>query len=127
MLMMVSALQERGVKLLSPESVFVGLEVDLNAIAPGVIIHPGCRLLGKTLSIGPGCVIGKEAPATVDGCQLGHNVSMAGGYFKDAVFLDGSSMGSGAHLRAGCLLEEEANGAPSMQWVALVVPCSLRA
>ena len=49
MLMTVSALQERGVKVLSPESVFVGLEVDLEAIAPGVILYPGVRLLGKAL------------------------------------------------------------------------------
>ena len=114
MLMTVSALKERGVKLLSPESVFVGLEVELDAIAPGVVIHPGCRLLGKNLSIGPGSVIGKEATATVDNCQLGHNVSLAGGYFKDSVFLDGSGMGSGAHVRAGCLLEEQASGAHSV-------------
>jgi UDP-N-acetylglucosamine/UDP-N-acetylgalactosamine diphosphorylase len=114
MLMTVSALQERGVKILSPESVFVGLEVHSEAIAPGVIIYPGCRLQGKHLSIGPNCVIGQEAPVTMDDCQLGAGVALAGGYFKGSVFLDGASMGSGAHVRPGCLLEEQASGAHSV-------------
>ena len=111
MLIAVAGLQERGVKILDPQSVFVGLEVDPDAIAPGVLIYPGCRLLGGHLSIGPGCVIGNEGPATVDGCQLDVGVTLSGGFFKDSVFLAGASMGSGAHVRAGCLLEELSGGA----------------
>jgi UDP-N-acetylglucosamine/UDP-N-acetylgalactosamine diphosphorylase len=38
-------------------------------------------------------------------------VFLGGGYFSGATFLDKSSMGSGAHVRAGTLLEEEAGGA----------------
>jgi hypothetical protein len=107
----VSALQEHGVILPHPESVYIADDVDVKRIAPGVVLHPGTRLLGAGLSIGPGCVIGGETPATVDQCQLSHNVALKGGFFQGSVFLDESSMGSAAHVRPGCLLEEEASGA----------------
>ena len=54
---------------------------------------------------------GDEAPATVDNCQLGRDVRLKGGYFYQSTFLDKSSMGSGAHVRESCLLEEGAKGA----------------
>jgi len=56
-------------------------------------------------------VIGAEAPVTIENCQLGRGVKLKGGYFSGAVFLDGSNMGSGAHVREGTILEEEASGA----------------
>jgi UDP-N-acetylglucosamine/UDP-N-acetylgalactosamine diphosphorylase len=59
--------------------------------------------------IGPGCVLGAEGPVTLDNCLLERNVKLAGGYFSGAVFLDGASFGSGAHVRAGTLLEEGAS------------------
>ncbi len=80
-------------------------------ISPEAIIHPGCRILGEKTSIGPGCEIGAEGPVTLENCQLGRNVKLNGGYFSGAVFLDGANMGSGAHVRAGTILEEQANGA----------------
>jgi hypothetical protein len=79
------------------------------SISPDAIIYPGCRI--ENSSIGPGCVIGAEGPVTIENCQLGRNVKLKGGYFSGAVFLDGASMGLGAHVRAGTILEEEANGA----------------
>jgi UDP-N-acetylglucosamine/UDP-N-acetylgalactosamine diphosphorylase len=82
---------------------------DGNNIARDAVIHPGCRITGS--SIGPGCEIGSEGPAVIQNCQLGRGVKLKGGYFSGAVFLDGSNMGSGAHVREGTLLEEEANGA----------------
>jgi bifunctional N-acetylglucosamine-1-phosphate-uridyltransferase/glucosamine-1-phosphate-acetyltransferase GlmU-like protein len=91
--------------------VVVGEEVDCSRIADDVSIHPGCRIQGAETSIGPGCVIGAEAPATIDNCQLGRNVELKGGYFSGATFFDDANMGSGAHVRAGTILEEEANGA----------------
>ena len=48
---------------------------------------------------------------TIQDCQLGTGVKLKGGFAQDAVFLDGASMGSGAHVRGGTILEEEANGA----------------
>ncbi len=91
--------------------VVIGEEVDVSRIATDVTIHSGCRIRGAETSIGPGSIIGEEAPATVDNCQLGRNVELKGGTFSGATFFDGSNMASGAHVRAGTILEEEANGA----------------
>jgi UDP-N-acetylglucosamine/UDP-N-acetylgalactosamine diphosphorylase len=104
-------LLERGVEIHSPASVFVDGSVQPERISPGVVIHAGCRLSGQKTSIGPGCELGREAPATVEDCRLGHGVKLKGGYFSGAVFLDGAEMGAAAHVRPGTLLEEEANGA----------------
>jgi UDP-N-acetylglucosamine/UDP-N-acetylgalactosamine diphosphorylase len=82
---------------------------DGNNISRDAVIHPGCRITGS--SIGPGCEIGAEAPVTMENCRLGRGVKLKGGYFSGAVFLDGANMGSGAHVREGTILEEEANGA----------------
>ncbi len=105
----VQALSEHGVVIPCPESVEIGEEVRAERVAPGVVIHTGSRILGERTSIGPGSEIGSEQPAVVDNCQLGARVSLRGGYFSGATLLDGSSMGSGAHVRPGTLLEEEAN------------------
>ncbi len=78
-------------------------------IAPGVVIHPGCRISGAETSIGPGCVIGAEGPVTLVDCQLGRDVRFNGGFAQGAVFLDGAVVGSGAHIRPGTLLEEQAS------------------
>lgn len=94
--------------------VLVGAEVDLSRIADDAVIHPGCRILGAETSIGPGCILGAEAPATVDNCQLGRAVELKGGYVSESTFFDGSNLGSGAHVRAGTILEEEAGGAHSV-------------
>lgn len=91
--------------------VFISPEVNPARIAPDAVIHPGCRISGEKTSIGPGSVIGAEAPVTIENCQLGRGVKLKGGYFSGAVFLDGANMGSGAHIREGTILEEEANGA----------------
>ncbi|MDF7822564.1 hypothetical protein P4B35_00955 [Pontiellaceae bacterium B12227] len=91
--------------------VYIGNDVDCSCIAPDVIIHPGSRILGAATSIGPGCVLGAEAPVVLENCQLGRSVDLKGGFHSGAVFFDGANMGSGAHVRAGTILEEEANGA----------------
>ncbi len=90
---------------------FIGPEVDPARIAPDAEIYPGCRIRGAKTSIGPGSALGAEAPVTIENCQLGRGVQLKGGYFSGAVFLDGANMGSGAHVREGTILEEEANGA----------------
>ncbi len=107
----VEALLSRGVVIPCPASVEVGEDVNPARIAPGVVIHTGSRLRGARTSIGPGCEIGGEAPATIEDCQLGRDVALKGGSFSGATFLDRSSMGSAAHIRPGTLLEEEASGA----------------
>ena len=104
----VEELLARGVKIAAPSSVEIGAEIDPAKFAPGVVIHAGCKVFGAATSIGPGCVLGREAPATVDDCQLGEKVELKGGSFVGAVFLDGSALGSGAQVRPGTILEEGA-------------------
>lgn len=103
-----------GLIMPDPGSVYIGPEVPSGAIAPGVTLHPGVRISGERVSIGPGSVLGNEGPATVVNCQLEKNVTLGSGYFECSVFLDGSSMGGSAHVRPGCLLEEQASGAHSV-------------
>jgi hypothetical protein len=107
----VQSLLARGVILPCPFSIEVDESVNPERIAPGVIIHTGCRIIGAKTSIGPGSELGKEAPVVVEDCQLGHKVELKGGYFSGATFLDGANMGSAAHVRPATLLEEEAGGA----------------
>ena len=102
---------DRGVVLTNPLSVEIADSIVPESIAPGVIIHSGCRLSGAETSIGPGSEIGGEAPAIIENCQLGRNVELKGGFFSGATFLDKVSMGSGAQVRPGTLLEEESGGA----------------
>ena len=106
---LIQHLQSRGVTFLAPETTHVAADVNPDRIAAGVTIHPGCRLSGAQLSVGPGCVLGAEASATVADCQLGARVHLAGGFFDRATFLDGFKAGSGAHVRPGCLFEEESS------------------
>ena len=107
----VQNLLARGVLIPCPFSVEVDDSVAPEAIAPGAVIHTGCRIAGSKTSIGPGSELGKEAPVTVEDCQLGHKVELKGGYFSGSTFLDGANMGSASHVRPATLLEEEAGGA----------------
>ncbi len=102
------ALLAKGVQMPAPDEIYFTGDVNPGRISAGATLHPGCRLSGAALAIGPGCEIGREAPATVRDCQLGADVSLAGGYFEGSVFMDGVSIGASAHVRPGCLLEEQA-------------------
>jgi len=98
-----------------PDSVELGPEMDPERISgDGVTIHAGCRIFGKDTYIGPGAELGLEAPATIDNCQVGRNVHLKGGFFSQAVFLEGASCGSCAHVRSGTILEEGASIAHSV-------------
>lgn len=101
----------RGVRMPHPASVWIDESIVPQRIAADAVIHPGCRLSGAKTSVGPACVLGAEAPVTLEDSQLGAEVEIKGGYISGAVLLDGASLGSGAHVRAGTLLEEEASGA----------------
>lgn len=108
---MIDALLRKGVQVPHPASVYIGAEVRMDAIEAGVILHAGSRIEGARTSIGAGSVIGREGPAVVIDCQLGRKVQLGSGFFESSVFLDGASMGGNAHVRPGCLIEEEASGA----------------
>jgi len=105
-------LLQKGVDIPNPLTLDIGEEVRTENISgTGVKIHPGCRIYGKETVIAQGAGIGAEGPVTIDNCQVGPRVELKGGYFKGSVFLAGADMGSGAHVRDACILEEEANGA----------------
>ncbi|MCF8095969.1 MAG: protein GlmU [Desulfobacteraceae bacterium] len=110
---MIGSLIAKGVELLNPESIYIGPELAPDQIEQGVTIHPGTRIRGRETLICRGAEIGKEAPATVENCFVGPEVSLKGGYFKGSVFLKKSSVGSCAHVRDGTILEEEASAAHS--------------
>lgn len=102
----------KGVDIPNPLTLDIGDEVPLEHISGnGVKIYPGCRIYGKSTVIAEGARIGAEGPVTVDNCQIGPKVELKGGYFKGSVFLERAGMALGAHVREGCILEEEANGA----------------
>ncbi len=107
----VRKLRDMGVILPCPFSVEVDASVNPECIAPGVVVHTGCRISGATTSIGPGSELGREAPVAIEDCQFGRKVELRGGFFSGATFLDGVHMGSGAHVRPATLLEEESGGA----------------
>jgi bifunctional UDP-N-acetylglucosamine pyrophosphorylase/glucosamine-1-phosphate N-acetyltransferase len=105
-------LLHKGVDIPNPLTIDLGDEVRVDRISDkSVRIYPGCRIYGEQTVISSGVQIGYEGPVTIDNCQLGPKVELKGGYFSNSVFLEKSNMGLGAHVREGCILEEEANGA----------------
>jgi len=108
----VEALLKKGVRMTNPFSVDIGNEVNIDQISGnGVTIYPGCRIYGSKTVISSGCKLGYEAPLTIEDCQLGPAVELKGGFVSKSVFLEKANMGMGAHVREGCILEEEAGGA----------------
>lgn len=103
---------DKGVDIPNPLTLDIGEEVNVNRISGNrVRIYPGCRIYGEEIVIAAGAQIGYEGPVTIENCQLGPKVELKGGFFKKSIFLEKANMGSGAHVREGCILEEEANGA----------------
>jgi UDP-N-acetylglucosamine/UDP-N-acetylgalactosamine diphosphorylase len=106
----IKILIEKGARIPNPESIEIGGDVDVERISgDGVSIYSGCKIFGSSTLILPGCSIGYEGPVTMENCQLGTNVKLKSGYFKQSVFLDNVSMGSGSHVRDGTILEEQAS------------------
>jgi bifunctional UDP-N-acetylglucosamine pyrophosphorylase / glucosamine-1-phosphate N-acetyltransferase len=108
----VTRLKDRGVTIPAPATVDIGDDVDLSRISSdNVVVYPGCRIYGAQTVISAGVRLGAEGPVTVEDCYLGPKVELKGGYARRSVFLEKASMGLGAHVREGCLLEEEASAA----------------
>ena len=108
----VKTLMQKGVRIDNPESITIGAEVDLKRISgQGVCLYSGSKIYGASTLILQGAKLGYEGPVTVQDCQIGPEVELKGGFFKQAVFLKKANMGLGAHVRDGTILEEEANGA----------------
>jgi UDP-N-acetylglucosamine/UDP-N-acetylgalactosamine diphosphorylase len=108
----VAALIDRGVRMPLPETVHIADDVDPARISgDGVTIHPGCRVSGGETVVSSGVTLGAEGPVTIRDVRLGPGASIAAGYAAKAVLLEGASLGSGAHVREGTLLEEQASTA----------------
>lgn len=108
----ITRLTNKGVDIPNPFTVDIGDEVDPDRISgQGVKIYPGCRIYGKKTALSAGTQLGAEGPVTIEECRTGFDVELKGGYFSKSVFLDKANMGLGAHVREGCILEEEAGGA----------------
>lgn len=100
----------RGARIPAPAAVEIGPEVDLERISgDGVVIHAGSRIAGERTLIAAGAQIGAEGPAVVENCLVGPGVELRGGIYRGAVFLEKAVCGSGAHVREGTILEEQAS------------------
>ncbi|MGB6012759.1 MAG: protein GlmU [Desulfobacterales bacterium] len=111
----IDKLLQKGVKIPNPQSIEIGREVDTDRISgDGVIIYSGCKIFGQSMLILQGSILGYEGPVTIKNCQLGPQVELKGGFFRDAVFLKNVKMGSGSNVREGTILEEESSVANSV-------------
>ena len=109
---LVQAVMERGVRIPNPESVYISGDVNPERISgDNVTIYAGCKIVGSKSLIMKNCTLGYEAPVTLDNCMVGESCRLDGGFFQGAVFAGGNTFGSGAHVREGTILEEEANAA----------------
>ncbi len=106
----IAALLDKGVSIPNPETVYIAEEVQVDRISGhGTIIYSGCKLFGKSTLILDHAKLGYEAPVTIDSCLIGPETELKGGFFKQAVFLKKVIMGSGAQVREGTILEEQAS------------------
>ncbi len=104
-------LMERGVTIPNPSSVEIGDDVEIERISKsGIVLYGGTKIFGSRTLMCSGTKLGYEAPVTLSDCQVGPGVELKGGFFKQSVFLEKANMASGAQVREGCILEEEANG-----------------
>ena len=108
----IEKLIQKGVKIPNPQGVEIGPEVDVERISgDGVVIHTGCKLYGSSTLILRDTKLGYEGSVTIENCQVGPQVELKAGFFRNSVFLKKSSMGSGANVREGTILEEESSTA----------------
>jgi len=110
----IERLMQKGVKIPNPQSVEIGSEVNIDQISgEGVVIYSGCKIFGSSILILKGSKLGYEGPVTIDNCQVGPQVELKSGFFRNAVFLEKASLGSGANVREGTIMEEESRVAHS--------------
>lgn len=109
---MIEKLIKKGVTLPNPETVFISDDVNPDRISgENVIIYGGCKIIGEKSLIMKNSQIGYEAPVTLENTLIGENTKLMGGLFNGAVFAGDNTFGSGAHVRKGTILEEEAGAA----------------
>ena len=103
----VARLQDRGVDVWGADKVYIGADVDLDDIEPGVVLYVA-TITGKSTRIGAGSRIGISGPVRIDNCLIGRDVELGAGIFEGSTLLDGAKVRGFAELRPGTLLEEEA-------------------
>jgi UDP-N-acetylglucosamine/UDP-N-acetylgalactosamine diphosphorylase len=109
---MIEILIQKGVALPNPETVYISEDVNPDRISgENVIIYGGCKIIGEKSLIMKNSQIGYEAPVTLENTLIGENTKLMGGFFNGAVFAGDNTFGSGAHVRKGTILEEEAGAA----------------
>ncbi len=105
---LIEALRQKGVVIPQPAAVDIGMDVNIAHISgEGVVLYPGVKIYGSDTVISAEVKLGYEGPVTIENCQLGPRVELKGGFFRASVLLEGCSLDGGAHVREGCLLEEE--------------------
>ncbi len=108
----IEQLIRKGAKIVAPNNTWISPEVNLDNISgKDTIIYPGSRIRGKDTVIAPGVELGLEGPVTIENCILDSGVELKGGYFRNSVFLSGSTMGMPAHVREACIVEEQVKAA----------------
>ncbi len=106
----IEKLLKKGVNIPNPDTIEIGSEVDTDRISgEGVVIYSGCKIFGGSTLILKNTRLGYESPVTIENCQIGPEVKLKSGFYKQAVFLNKVSMGSGSHVRDGTILEEQAS------------------
>lgn len=106
----IEQLIHKGVDIRNPSSVEIGTDVSVDRISgKGTVIHSGSKLFGSETLILDNVILGRESPVTISNCYLGPGVNLKGGFFNQSVFLHKARAGSGAHVREGTILEEEAS------------------
>jgi len=111
----IERLKQKGVKIPNPQSVEIGSEVNIDQISgEGVVIYSGCKIFGSSTLLLKGTKLGYEGPVTIDNCQIGPQVELKSGFFRNAVFLEKVILGSGANVREGTIMEEESSVAHSV-------------
>jgi UDP-N-acetylglucosamine/UDP-N-acetylgalactosamine diphosphorylase len=107
---MIMDLIKKGIRIFSPDSMHMDTSVNADRISGNdTVIHAGCKVFGNQTLICNGVELGAEAPVTIKNCYVGPGVKLKGGYFENAVFLEGAEAGSGAHVRSGTIFEEQAS------------------
>jgi len=108
----INALIDKGVEIPNPESVYIAEDVNPERISgDNVTIFAGCKIVGSKSMIMKNSQIGYESPVTIENTLVGENCQLKGGFFQDCVLAGDNTFGSGAHVRKGTILEEEANAA----------------
>jgi hypothetical protein len=96
-----------GVNIVDPRQTFIGADVDLQRIEPGVTLFPGTRVSGRRTFLARGAQLGSEGPVSIDDGVVGPDSTIGSGLIQRSVLLGRATLSGNVHIRPGCLLEEQ--------------------